>query len=259
MTPTQTSLIHSNGSTVTMSSLDLLELVNAARSEFDEKPVRHNDFVARCRDELDGEPYETFVELAKGQRPSVEALRMTADQCKLVAMRESKGVRRSVLKRLNGLEARVSAPVVDQLPIEAAARTFNALHSVGMTIGLQTNMAAISANQATFRLTGSNMLELIGHTHLVAEVQDRALTPTKLGDPYGMSAIAFNKLLAANGMQTRVAGEWMPTDAAEGYYRYEDTGKAHGDGTPIMQLKWYSRVTKAIGLQAYNTMNKEAA
>ena len=93
----------------TMTSTNLLEFVNEARAEFGESHVRHNDFVTRCKDELDGEPYETFVEpsqiTATGRIPAFEAIRMTPDQCKLVAMRESKGVRRRVLARLNALEA----------------------------------------------------------------------------------------------------------------------------------------------------------
>ena len=92
----------------TMTSTNLLEFVNEARAEFGESHVRHNDFVTRCKDELDGEPYETFVEpsqiTATGRIPAFEAIRMTPDQCKLVAMRESKGVRRRVLARLNQLE-----------------------------------------------------------------------------------------------------------------------------------------------------------
>lgn len=95
-----------------MSSIDLLEFVNQAREEFGEKPVRHNDFLARCKDELENEPYETFVESAKGRAPAFDAIRMTKDQCKLVAMRESKAVRRRVLARLNELEAANAQPTI---------------------------------------------------------------------------------------------------------------------------------------------------
>lgn len=90
----------------TMHTNDLLVLVNDARADFGEPAVRHNDFVARCRDELDGEYYETFVIKPDGPGRPSEALRLTRDQCKLVAMRESKGVRRRVLARLNELEGR---------------------------------------------------------------------------------------------------------------------------------------------------------
>ncbi|PMX22742.1 MULTISPECIES: phage antirepressor protein [unclassified Pseudomonas] len=87
-----------------MSSFDLLELVNSARAEFGESEVRRNDFTARCRDELDGEYYETFV--VRNQRgPASEGLMLTKDQCLLVSMRESKAVRRSVVAKINALEA----------------------------------------------------------------------------------------------------------------------------------------------------------
>lgn len=101
----------------TMTSLELLALVNKARAEFGESAVRHADFAARCRDELDGEYYETFV-VQNSNGTTTEALRMSADQCKLVAMRESKGVRRAVVARLNELEAQ-QAPRVPQTLAEA--------------------------------------------------------------------------------------------------------------------------------------------
>lgn len=85
-----------------MVSSNLLELVNKARVAADERPVRHNDFVARCRDELDGEHYESFV-VQNSNKTNTEYLKLTEDQCKLVAMRESKSVRRAVLEELKRL------------------------------------------------------------------------------------------------------------------------------------------------------------
>lgn len=97
--------------TVTMTSLELVELVNEARAWFGESHVRHNDFVALCKNELDGEYYDVVV--VKNQNGTTsEAIRMTQDQCKLVAMRGSKGVRRRLLARLNALEAARAAPAL---------------------------------------------------------------------------------------------------------------------------------------------------
>ncbi|MVF50607.1 phage antirepressor [Pseudomonas monteilii] len=110
----------------TMDSTELLALVNEARAGFGEGSVRHNDFVARCKDELDGEHYETFVVQNLNNTQS-EGLRLTADQCKLVAMRESKGVRRRVLARLNELEGQQARPMT-QAEITAA----NANHLVAV-------------------------------------------------------------------------------------------------------------------------------
>lgn len=82
-----------------MSSSDLLELVNGARLENDETPIRRNDFTKRCIDELDGEHYESFVvENLNGTVTTV--LKLSEDQCMYVLMRESKSVRRKVTAKL---------------------------------------------------------------------------------------------------------------------------------------------------------------
>lgn len=105
-TPNSVATQFGNGENVSrekMSSFDLLDLVNAARKEFGENEVRRNDFTARCRDELDGEYYETFV--VRNQRgPASDGLMLTKDQCLLVSMRESKAVRRNVVAKINALE-----------------------------------------------------------------------------------------------------------------------------------------------------------
>ncbi|MFI8555820.1 phage antirepressor [Pseudomonas putida] len=110
----------------TMDTTELLALVNEARAASGESSVRHNDFVARCKDELDGEHYETFVVQNLNNTQS-EGLRLTADQCKLVAMRESKGVRRRVLARLNELEGQAGRPMTQAELIAASANQLVAI------------------------------------------------------------------------------------------------------------------------------------
>ena len=131
-----------NTGAITMTSRELLEFVNEARSHYRESAVRHNDFLARCRDELDGEPYEIFVEPAEGRTPAFEAIRMTADQCKLVAMRESKGVRRRVLARLNELEAKVTPALPDFSNPAAAARAWAEQYEISQAAAAKLAIAA---------------------------------------------------------------------------------------------------------------------
>ena len=50
-----------NTANQTMTSIELLEIVNEERTKNGETAVRHNDFLSRCRDELDDTNYETFV------------------------------------------------------------------------------------------------------------------------------------------------------------------------------------------------------
>lgn len=79
-----------------MSNKDLLDLINRVRAQFDEKPVRLNDFNNRIADELEGDHYESFV--VKNQNGTMtQAFELTIDQCMLIGMRESKGVRKNVL------------------------------------------------------------------------------------------------------------------------------------------------------------------
>ena len=80
---------------------------------------------------LGGEPYKIFVESANGQTPAFEAIRMTQDQCKLVAMRESKGVRRLVLARLKEMEAALHNPQnMPTNPLQDLLAIHKALHGM---------------------------------------------------------------------------------------------------------------------------------
>ena len=192
------------GQALTMSSIDLLDLVNQSRASHGEATVRHNDFLARCKDELDGEPYETFVESAKGRAPAFEAIRMTIDQCKLVGMRESKGVRRWVLNRLNALEAErkqvVHPPVVIpdfMSPAEAArawAAEFEAKQQAQQAL-------ALAAPKVNF------FDKVVERTTL--------MTATQIAQKLGMSAIKLNKLLdeldvySLNVKRARIFKQWV--------------------------------------------------
>jgi phage antirepressor YoqD-like protein len=92
----------------TMSSFDLLTVLNAARADHGESEVRRNDFVARIRDELEGEHYETFVVANANGTQSMGAM-LSHDQCLLVLMRESKAVRRQAL---DAIKSKTAAPAV---------------------------------------------------------------------------------------------------------------------------------------------------
>lgn len=101
----------------TMTSLDLREIVNAARSEHGENPVRNNDFLEKVKDELDLDEatYEKTVGQKLNSRGTMsDYLNLTLDQCMLVGMRESKAVRRSVLVKLKDKEQQ--QPVNPQIP-----------------------------------------------------------------------------------------------------------------------------------------------
>ena len=92
----------------TITSTELHTHINKLRVYAGENEIRRNDFVARVVDELSDDEnfhYENFVveKLANGMETKVYTL--TEEQSILVGMRESKAVRRNVLKKLKELSA----------------------------------------------------------------------------------------------------------------------------------------------------------
>ena len=106
----------------TMTSIELREIVNAARAEHGESNVENSHFLKRIEDELEGElgGTKTFRP-AQGGTP-MKYYDLTREQCTLVGMRESKGVRRSVLEKLKAVD-RVNLPPTVKDPQLAAMVT----------------------------------------------------------------------------------------------------------------------------------------
>ncbi len=144
-----------------------------------------------------------------------------------------------------------------------ATKEFRAMYGIARLMGLDKNAAAISANQATNKLTGTDVLQLLGTTHLVNENQTLYFTPTELGKRMGVNARAFNMLLADAGMQSRRGEHWEVSDEGKEFARILDTGKRHGSGVMVQQIKWSDNVIAVLRATAYDektvTMNELSA
>jgi phage regulator Rha-like protein len=99
---------------ITMSSDELLRLINEARTEAGEPSLRRNKLAEKIEDELAGEHYTKRVVQNLNSTES-NVFDLTRDQCMLVAMRESKSVRRRVVAKLNELEAKLAKPAPAEL------------------------------------------------------------------------------------------------------------------------------------------------
>ena len=93
----------------TMSSIDLLELINNVRVANNEEPLRRNSFNLKIEDELEGSHYTKNVVKNQNGTESV-VYELTIEQCTLIGMRESKSVRRTVLEKLKQLENHIQLP-----------------------------------------------------------------------------------------------------------------------------------------------------
>lgn len=127
-----------------------------------------------------------------------------------------------------------------------SVKEFKALFGVAKLIGLDKNAAAISANQAVTHLTGTNLLSLLGQTHLEQPEQTQYFTPTELGERINLSGRKVNMLLAEAGFQAKQGDAWEVMDAGREFAKIYDTGKKHGSGVPIQQVKWSASVLSLL-------------
>ncbi len=136
-------------------------------------------------------------------------------------------------------------------------QAFSSCLNIAKLCGFTDNMALLSADTGTKTLTGLSALSLIGATHLLADERGKVYTPTELGklmEPH-LSAIKFNLALEASGLQKKEMGGWLPTDDAEGFFEWADTGKKHSNGTQVKQLRWFKTVLD----QVLTSQQREAA
>ncbi|EFL6149386.1 phage antirepressor Ant [Escherichia coli] len=159
----------------TIDSLTLLKMVNEARKLCSEKPVRNNDFIARVKDELDGEGYEIFVtpmDKKKGGADQVVIV-MTYKQTLRVAARESKAVRRSLIDKLEELQqANSPTPSIPQT-LPEALRLAAELAEQKMQLEQQLVAAAPKVDFAD-RVSAANGI-LIGNFAKVVGLKQNAL------------------------------------------------------------------------------------
>ncbi|WP_233453227.1 phage antirepressor protein [Pseudomonas carnis] len=100
-----------------MSSVDLRDLVNDARTRAGESKVRNDQFIIRVEDELSGELGVCSFIAHPQSGVMMASYDLTLDQCTLVGMRESKAVRRTVLQKIKDLEGPKQLSTIEILQI----------------------------------------------------------------------------------------------------------------------------------------------
>ena len=134
-----------------------------------------------------------------------------------------------------------------QRPPQLPVQEFKGLLAVAKLFGLKGNQALLSANKATLKNTGVDFQALLG-IELEAPVQSRLITPTDMG-----LGVKVNQLLKEKGYQidrrdSKGKIVWSPTEKGLQFATLLDTGKKHGDGTPVQQIKWCESIIKELGL-----------
>lgn len=140
----------------TITSLELLNaFINPAREAAGENKIENRHFVSRIEDELEDElgvAENFYATTSQGANRSIKGYTLTIEQAMVVSMRESKAVRRSVVKQLQELQARV----------EIAEQAIDAISES------KTHEEALSI--ATLAKQSRELLR-VGHTNLTSVIQ----------------------------------------------------------------------------------------
>lgn len=152
--------------------------------------------------------------------------------------------------RVQSYLQKVFAEKLPSSPIEIADQ-FEAYKRMAETAGLSGNQAILSANNAVFKLTGCNPLELLGQQRLICKPQEVHLTPTAIGKMLDLSPQKVNQALEQAGFQEAFRDAknkkcWKPTEKGKTFAVLTDTSKKHKDGSPVQQLMWQESVISAL-------------
>ena len=219
----------------TMSSIELREMINDARALAGEPKVRNDHFLSRVEDELGDDLDGVKKYFTPHHGNQVATYDLTLDQCMLVGMRESKAVRRSVLKKLKGLEGpRVIATLPDFSNPAAAARAW----AEQFELQQQANQAlAIAAPKVEF------VDKYVESTGLKGFRQTAKLL--------GANEARFREFLLDKKIMYRMGGEWQAYSGHIDAGRFDVKTGTSDSGHAFNQTKFTPKgVTWVAGLWA---------
>lgn len=119
-------------------------------------------------------------------------------------------------------------------------------------LGITGMPAHLAASRAVKNLLGIDPLAAMQITHAEAPDDAANVNTTTMGKQIGLSAQATNAALSRFGYQTSfrdAKGKLVYEPTAKGRAlggRMMDTGKKHGNGTPVTQLLWSTKTVEAL-------------
>ena len=198
----------------TIDSQYLLAMVNEARKQCGEPPVRNNKFVEKVEDELEGEHYTKRV-VQKANKTAMTVIDMSIKQALRVAARESKAVRRSLVDKLEDMQA-----------VHVPAKSNTGLPEYRLAKAEQLKAQALEKNIASARelMTMLPRLDPMAHQTLAASlinplvgydaiplpvIEEHYYTAAEAGREIGVSANKIGRIANANNLKTEQYGKFF--------------------------------------------------
>lgn len=137
----------------------------------------------------------------------------------------------------------ITNPVVPDIRINGAIQILE-------RAGIKDNQLVLALDKMYRKFTGESVLLTAG-IELEAPIKEQALNPTQIAEILGIGkgnqgARIVNTLLLNAGYQHRVGKNWEPTELGKPYAYVVDTNKIRSDGTPVIQVKWYTSILDIV-------------
>ena len=226
----------------TINTYDLWNKLNWFRIEAKESKIRHDDFISRVEDECDDLGVcENFAHPQNKQKMSMYTL--NRDQTLLVGMRESKTVRKQVLKWLNDLsKPKTIEEMQKELLIAYEQRDLEKTRSINHGYKSVIGRKSSIINDTKDILEVKRDKDVVG---AVRELKEDYYTPTIIGKSIGLSARRMNQELKDNGYQDKVDGMWVSTEKGK---PFSIQHKQNIDGTVRYSVRWLMSVIEDMDI-----------
>ncbi|HFS2510660.1 TPA: hypothetical protein ACHXLL_004830 [Escherichia coli] len=198
----------------TIDSQALLKMVNEARRLCGEKEVRNNDFIARIKDELDGEGYENFVtpmDKKKGGADQVVIV-MTYKQALRVAARESKSVRRSLVDQLESMQQQLQQKITSKHSTNGLEE-FRKARALKMTVDTMKDLFGFLPNLApeAKQVVAASLVNPVVGANVIPlpMINEHYYSASEVGAKLKISANKVGRIANTYMLKTEQYGKWF--------------------------------------------------
>ena len=201
----------------TLTSLELLEQINFFRNEIEgKKPLEHRTLLRTIRDEFEEEigrnkiVQSYYINSQNKEQPMFE---LTLSQAKQVLVRESKAVRKAVIRYIEELENQINKPQLDE-------RTIAVMGIMNSNSDLEKALAIKDFE----KIITVPLLETIEKQQPRVDYANNILDSkntynvTQIAKDYGLSARSLNSVLHDLGIQYKSGNQWVL------YSKYQNKG-----------------------------------
>ncbi|EPH5397709.1 hypothetical protein ACS0LW_005110 [Escherichia coli] len=194
----------------TIDSQMLLKMVNEARKLCSEKPVRNNDFIARVKDELEGETYEIFVGQKNGAE--IEVITMTFKQALRVAARESKAVRRSLVDQLESMQQQLQQKITSKHSTNGLEE-FRKARALKMTVDTMKDLFGFLPNLApeAKQVVAASLVNPVVGANVIPlpMINEHYYSASEVGSQLKISANKVGRIANTYMLKTEQYGKWF--------------------------------------------------